>query len=198
MRALLKNVRSAIQQLCYPSICIYCHNLCDAKRHIFCKECFDLMDLLEKEERCSCCFFISYEPYCLSCVHQTHIKQAYVSEQGGPLFALLEKVLKGQYYRVPAIAALMAYQYLRLDFSLPDYIVPNLCIHKKLSIFLAKEISKILQVPHRRFFLKKLRNSHVLLIGFQQDKSYDKSIQIIKEIHPKTLMGLTLLGPLSF
>ncbi|QZA58426.1 hypothetical protein [Candidatus Rhabdochlamydia porcellionis] len=198
MRVLLKNLSGVIQKICYPSICIYCHELCNSKRHIFCKECFDLIDILEKEERCSCCFSASYESYCLSCMHQANIKQAYVSEQKVPLYALLEKVLKGQHYRVPSIAALMAYQYLRLDFSLPDYIVPNLCTHKKLSILLAKEMSKILQVPHRRFFLKKLQNSHVLLISFQQDQSYDKSIQIIKRENPKSLMGLTLLGPLSF
>ena len=110
--------------------------------------------------------------------------------------ALLEKILKGQHFRVPAVAALMAYQYIRLDFSLPDYIIPNLCRHKKLSILLAKEISKILQVPHRQFFLKKLRNSHVLLIGFQQDQSYDKSIQVIKKENPETLIGFTLIGSL--
>lgn len=198
MRVLLKNLRSAIQQICYPSICIYCYKLCNSKRHIFCRECFYLIDLLEKEERCSCCFSACLEPSCLSCMHQTNIKQAYVSEQEGPLYALLEKVLKGQHYRVPAIAALMAYQYLRLDFSLPDYIVTNLHAHKKLSILLAKEISKILQVPYRRFFLKKLQNSHVLLIGFQQDQSYDKSIQAIEKENPKSLIGFTLLGPLSF
>jgi len=196
MRVLLK-IRSAIQQICYPSICIYCHKLCNSKRHIFCRECFDLIDLLEKEERCSCCFCISDELYCLSCMHQT-VKQVYVSEQEGPLYALLEKILQGQHYRVPAIAALMAYQYLKLDFSLPDYIVPNLYAHKKLAILLAKEISKILQVPYRRFFLRKLQNSHVLLTCFQQDQSYDKSIQVIEKENPKTLMGFTLLGPLSF
>ena len=91
----------------------------------------------------------------------------------------------------------MAYQYLRLNF-LPDYIIPNLYTHKKLSILLAKEISKILQVPYRRFFLKKLRNSHVLLIGLQQDRGYDKSIQVIEKENPKALMGFTFLGPLSF
>ena len=130
-------------------------------------------------------------------MHQT-VKQVYVSEQEGPLYALLEKILQGQHYRVPAIAALMAYQYLKLDFSLPDYIVPNLYAHKKLAILLAKEISKILQVPYRRFFLRKLQNSHVLLTCFQQDQSYDKSIQVIEKENPKTLMGFTLLGPLSF
>lgn len=131
-------------------------------------------------------------------MHQANIKQAYVSEQEGPIYALLEKILKGQHYRVPAIAALMAYQYIRLDFSLPDYIVPIYSTHKKLSILLAKEISKILQVPHRRFFLKKLEKSHVLLIGFKQDQSYDKSIQTVKKKSPKTLMGFTLIGPSSF
>ncbi|HEV3270090.1 MAG TPA: hypothetical protein VGZ69_05520 [Candidatus Rhabdochlamydia sp.] len=197
MRVLLKNLRSAIQQICYPSICVYCHKLCKA-RHIFCKECFDLINILEKEERCSCCFSACLEPYCLSCMHQANIKQAYVSEQEGPIYALLEKILKGQYYRVPAIAALMAYQYLRLDFSLPDYIVPIYSTHKKLSILLAKKISKILQVPHRRFFLKKLEKSHVLLIGFKQDQSYDKSIQTVKKKSPKILIGFTLIGPSSF
>jgi len=196
MRVFLKNLKSAIQQICYPSICVYCHKLCHSKRHIFCKECFDLIDILEKEERCSCCFSASCES--LHCIHQINIKQAYVSEQEGPICALLEKILKGQHYRVPAVAALMAYQYLRWDFSLPDYIVPIYSAHKKLSILLAKEMSKILQVPHRRFFLKKLRNSHVLLIGFQQDESYNKSIQVIKKISPKTLMGFTLIGPSNF
>ncbi|KAG6558598.1 hypothetical protein RHABOEDO_001501 [Candidatus Rhabdochlamydia oedothoracis] len=196
MKVLLKNLSRAIQQICYPSICIYCHKLCNSKRHIFCEECFDLINILEKEERCSCCFSASYEPYCLSCTHQTNIKQAYVSEQRGPLYALLEKILKGQHYRIPAVAALMAYQYIRLDFSLPDYIIPNLCKHKRLSILLAKEISKILQVPHRRFFLKKVRNSHVLLIGFQQDQSYDKSMQVVKKENPEILIGFTLIGSL--
>lgn len=196
MRVLLKNLRSVIQQICYPSICIYCHKLCNSKRHIFCKECFDLIDILEKEDRCSYCFSACLES--LPCIHQINIKQAYVSEQEGPLCTLLEKILQGQYYRVPAIAALMAYQYLRWDFSMPDYIVPIYSTHKKLAILLAKEISKILQVPHRRFFLKKLENRHVLLIGFQQDQSYDKSIQVVKKINPKTLMGFTLLGPSSF
>lgn len=198
MRVLLKNLRSIVQQICYPPICIYCHKFCHSKRHIFCKECFDLIDILEKEERCPCCFSACLEPYCLSCMHQTNIKQAYVSEQEGPLYALLEKILKGQHYRVPAIAALMTYQFIRLDFSLPDYILPVYSTHKKLSILLAKEISKILQVPHRRFFFKKLRKSHILLVGFQQDQIYDKSIKVVKKINPKTLIGFTFLGPLSF
>ncbi|VHO01996.1 hypothetical protein [Candidatus Rhabdochlamydia sp. T3358] len=198
MRFLLKNLTSTIQQICYPSICIYCHKLCHSKKHIFCKECFDLIDILGKEERCSCCFSACLEPYCLSCIQQASVKQAYVSEQEGPICVLLEKILNGQYYRVPAVAALMAYQYIREDFSLPDYIVPNLYRHKKLSVLLAKEISKILHVPHRRFFLKKLRNSHVLLIGFRQDQSYEKSLQVVKKVNPKTLMGFTLIGPSSF
>lgn len=129
---------------------------------------------------------------------QSNIKQIYISEQEGPLYALLEKIFKGQHYRVPIVAALMAYQYLRWDFSLPDYIIPNLCTHKKLSVLLVKEMSKILQVPYRRFSLKKLQNSHVLLISFQQDRSYNKSIQVIEKENPKTLMGFTFLGPLSF
>ncbi|PWU14247.1 MAG: hypothetical protein C5B45_04710 [Chlamydiae bacterium] len=197
MSVLLNNVKSVFQQICYPSICVYCHKPCHSQRHIFCKECFDLIDILEKEERCSCCFSACLEPYCSSCTHQS-MKQAYVSEQEGPLYVLLEKILKGQHYRTPAIAALMAYQYLRWDYPLPDYIVPVYSAQKKLAILLAKEMSKILQVPHRRFFLKKLRNSRVLLIGFQQDQGYDKSIQVIQKKTPKTLIGFTLLGPSSF
>ena len=131
-------------------------------------------------------------------MHQANVKQVYISEQEGPLHALLEKILKGQHYRVPAIAALMTYQYIRLNFPLPDYVVSVNSTHKKLSILLAKEISKLLQVPHRRLFFKKLLNSHVLLVGLQQDQSYDKSIQIIRKENPKSLIGLTLLGPLSF
>lgn len=195
MRVLLRNLRSIVQQIFYPSICIYCHKLCNAKRQIFCKECFDLISLLDKEGRCSYCFCISDEP-CSSCIHQT-LKQAYVSEQEGPLYALVEKVFSGQHYRIPAIAALMAYQYLRLGFSLPDYIIPNLSLHKKQTLLLAKEMSKILQAPYRKFFLKKLRNSHILLVEFQQDQSYEQSLQAVKKINPKTLIGFTLLGPLS-
>lgn len=198
MSVVLNNLKSFFQQICYPSICIYCHKLCPSKRYIFCKECFDLIDILEKDERCPCCFSACLELACLSCMHQANVKQVYISEQEGPLHALLEKILKGQHYRVPAIAALMTYQYIRLNFPLPDYVVSVNSTHKKLSILLAKEISKLLQVPHRRLFFKKLLNSHVLLVGLQQDQSYDKSIQIIRKENPKSLIGLTLLGPLSF
>lgn len=129
---------------------------------------------------------------------QSHIKQAYVSEQEGPIHALLKKALSQQYYRIPALAALMAYQYIRLDFSLPDYIIPVYSTHKKLSILLGKEIGKILQVPCRRFFLKKLQNKHVLLTGFQMDQNYKKTALMLEKVHPKSLMGITLVGPSSF
>lgn len=161
-------------------------------------ECFYLINILEKEERCLTCFCLSHTPYCLSCMHQFHIKQAYVSEQEGPIHALLKKALSQQYYRISAVAALMAYQYIRLDFPLPDYIIPVYGKHKKLDILLSKEIGKILQVPCRRFFLKKLQNNHVLLTGFQMDQNYNKTALMLEKIHPKSVMGITLIGPSSF
>ncbi|MGL4540510.1 MAG: hypothetical protein ACRCU0_05995 [Candidatus Rhabdochlamydia sp.] len=198
MRRFSQSLASTIQKICYPSICLHCHKLCDGKKRIFCTECFCLINFLEKEERCLTCFSPSNKPYCLACMHQAHIKQAYVSEPEGPIHILLKKVLSQQYYRIPAVAALMAYQYIKLDFPLPDYIIPTYSAPKKLSILLAKEVSKILQVPHRRFFLKKLQNRHVLLTGFQMDQNYKKTALMLEKIHPKTLMGITLIGSSSF
>lgn len=198
MRSFLKNLGSAIQKICYPSICLYCHKICENKRYIFCAECFYLIDILEQEERCRTCFSPSTESYCLSCRHQSNIKQAYVCEQEGPVPALLKSILNHQHYRVPAVAALIAYQYIRLDFPLPDYIVPIYSTHKKLSILLAKEVGKILQAPCKQFFLEKLQNKHVLATGFQLDQNYDQTMQVLKKRNPKILMGITLIGPSSF
>lgn len=198
MRRFSKSLARMIQKICYPSICLHCHKLCDGKKRIFCTECFYLINVLEQEERCLTCFSPSHNPYCLACMHQPHIKQAYVSEAEGPIHTLLKKVLSQQYYRIPAIAALIAHQYIKLDFPLPNYIVPTDSKHRKSSILLAKEVSKILQVPHRRFFLKKLQNNHVLLTGFQMDQNYKKTALMLEKMHPKTLMGITLIGPSSF
>lgn len=198
MRSFSKPLARTIQKICYPSICLSCHKLCDGKKRIFCTECFCLINILEQEERCLTCFSPSNEPYCLFCMHQSNSKQAYVSEAEGPIYALVKKVLNQQYYRIPAVAALMAYQYIRLDFPLPDYIIPAYSTHKKLSVLLAKEVGKILQVPYRRFFLKKLQNKHVLLTGFQMDQNCKKTALILEKIHPKTLLKITLIGPSSF
>lgn len=186
MKVLIRKLGNIIQKICYPSICEYCHKLCNDKRTIFCTECFYLINLLDQEGRCPSCFSMEDERhYC-----KASIKQIYVSEKEGPIDALLQKVLKGQHYRVPAIAALMAYQYLRLNLPLPDYIVPS--SGKKLPISLAKEMGKILQVPYCRIFLQ--MHAHVLLASFQMDQSYDAAIEKLQKIHPKTLTGITLFG----
>lgn len=189
MKTLIRKLGSVLQKVCYPSICIYCHKLCHDKRTIFCAECFYLINLLDQEGRCSCCFSIEEEGHCCK-----GIKQIYVSEKEGPIDALLQKILGGQHYRVPAVAALMAYQYVRLRLPLPDYVVPS--SRKKLSVLLAKEMSKILQVPYRRVFFKK--HTHILLASFQIDQSHDAAIEKLQKIHPKTLMGIALVGNSRF
>jgi hypothetical protein len=186
----IKKLGITLQKICYPSICVHCYKLCNDKSSIFCAECFYLINLLDQEERCSYCFTCLLEGDCLSCTQNPRTRQLYVSEKEGPIDALLQKILLGQHYRVPAAAALMTYQYLRLNKPLPDYVVPT--SRKKLSVLLAKEISKILHVPYCRIFLKK--HSHILLAGFQMDRDYNTSMEKLQKVYPKTLMGLTLVG----
>lgn len=190
MQRSIRKLGRILRKICYPSICVYCHKLCKDKRSIFCSECFYLINLLDQEERCPYCFICSCTGDCLFCKQNPPIRQIYVSEKEGPINALLQKILSGQHYRVPAAAALMTYQYLRLSLPLPDCIVP--VSRKNISVLLAKEVSKILHVPYRRGFLKE--DAHVLLTGFQIDHNYSIAIEKLQKMRPKTLTGITLVG----
>ncbi len=124
-----RNLIEAYLNLLYPPCCLQCEGPTTGGR-IFCDPCGALLDLLEVEGRCSQCFIElgnAKLKVCRSCRQLPSVWRhaGAALDYAGPA-AILVKRLKyaGQQHLAFTAAAFLVAQLHRLDWPLPDVIVP--------------------------------------------------------------------------
>jgi competence protein ComFC len=117
---------AALKNLIFPSLCLHCK---EESRHLLCPSCFQLLTLLDSEERCRHCFSSTSEGrrVCPRCIERRHFfkQTASAFEQMGPASSLLREFREADRpHLAESLAAFMALQLMHLNWPLPDLIVP--------------------------------------------------------------------------
>lgn len=148
-----------IGELFFPPLCLHCKETTPSSSIWFCKECLALFVFLETSGRCIHCFsYLEEEGNCCEeCSSKpSPLQQALAAfAHEGPAAAMVHQL---KYEDCPHLAkdaaALMVVQWVRLNFSLPDLIVPvpqsfahSLKRGYNQSLLIAEEMGKMLQRP---------------------------------------------------
>lgn len=156
--------------LIYPPICLYCQAGLTSAERIFCDVCTDLLHLIEPSERCRYCFGeVSGQPKwptCTECRQKPAVLHgsAAAFDYVGPAACLVKCMKYGhQPTLATGAAAFMVAQFTRLDWPMPDKIIPvpmpflrQLSRGYNQSQLLADEVGRLLQRP----VVQALRRSH--------------------------------------
>ena len=130
MKLRLKEVYSAFANFIYPSHCLHCSLRIRHSLGVFCELCSHQLELLSLVDRCPICFgedFDKSQEICYTCfLHPPVLKRcAAVFDYTGPAASLIKQMKYGnQPYLARGIGAYLAVQWLKLNWPLPDLIVP--------------------------------------------------------------------------
>jgi len=130
MKLRLKEVYSAFANFIYPSHCLHCSLRIPHSLGVFCELCSHQLELLSLVDRCPICFgedFDKSQEICYTCfLHPPVLKRcAAVFDYTGPAASLIKQMKYGnQPYLARGIGAYLAVQWLKLNWPLPDLIVP--------------------------------------------------------------------------
>ncbi len=130
-RPLMNLLFKSIVDLIYPPLCIHCDESLDRDDSLFCKSCLELLSLIVPEERCPYCFSVDFNAETEKCC-QWCLEHPPLFERMGAAFdyegvaASLIKQMKygGQPFLAKGAAAYLVAQFVRLDWPMPDCIVP--------------------------------------------------------------------------
>lgn len=161
MIPLIKNVGRSFLNLVYPPLCLHCRELLGTEDPLFCSSCLQLLTPIEPAERCPCCFSCEFNPEIERVCHRCRIQQTFLKSIGavfdyeGPAGSLVRQMkYGGQFYLAKGAGAFLAMQFLRLDWPLPDLIVPMpISFLRRVergynqSLLLAQSLGKILNRP---------------------------------------------------
>ncbi len=122
---------SSILSLLYPPLCLHCRESLEKGNPIFCKGCLEQLELIDPTSRCVVCFSTINQtvgkvcPRCLHKGQRTISQLAAVFDYMGPASTLI-KCLKysQQPYLAKGAGAFLVAQWVRLEWPLPDLIVP--------------------------------------------------------------------------
>lgn len=158
----------AFLNLIYPPLCLHCKATPESDSNLLCSNCLALLQLIDPSERCPHCFSASYSPehhLCSECKRKPPILNGVGAsfDYVGPAGSLVKKLkYSDQPYLAKGCAAYMAMQFLRLDWPLPDLIVPVPIAFTHLmtrgynqSLLLSQELSLILDKPVQEVLVRK-------------------------------------------
>lgn len=160
MQAFSRELFRSIYDLVYPPLCIYCSQTIVGDSKLFCLECLGLLDLIDPATRCPSCFSMDFcldLKVCGPCKNRPHVLSGLAAafDYAGPA-ACLVRMLKyaDQSYLAKGAGAFMAAQFTRLEWPIPDVIVPVPIAFTHLlergynqSLLLAQSLSGILNRP---------------------------------------------------
>jgi competence protein ComFC len=110
-------------RLIYPPLCVHCKELQRSQRELLCSVCLNLLELIESSERCPVCF-ASRGSEIHTCTHST-FRHAAAFDYFGPAAALVRELkYSGRVDLAAPLAGYMGVQFSRLNWPLPDVIVP--------------------------------------------------------------------------
>lgn len=157
---MIKKLAKAFAHLLYPPLCLHCRSTLSSEVSIFCQLCLDMMQLIDPAERCPLCFSSDFDPqtyFCAECSRQSPLFDgiAAVFDYVGPASTLVRKMkYSDQPYLAKGAGAFMVTQLLRLEWQMPDYLIPvPLSFMHWLergynqSLLLCESIASLLQLP---------------------------------------------------
>lgn len=115
--------------LIYPASCLHCGDPIEQPDVYVCDPCTHLLELLEPEGRCVQCFAagdLVSATHCAPCAYRTFpLKAAAALAYLGPAATLVRQMKYGQKpYLAKGLAAFLAVQLVKLEWPLPDLIIP--------------------------------------------------------------------------
>lgn len=171
---------AAFVQFIYPALCIHCSQTTGHYRQLLCKECKQNFTLIDPSGRCRRCFSLAEMDSgpCGLCKEYSHPFKGLASafEHIGPAAALVSELkYKGRFKLAKDLAAFMFVQFCRLDWPVPDMIIPvpqsfsrGMIRGYNQSLLIAEEFGKrIDRSPHN---ILKRRNSDFSQTGLNRQQ----------------------------
>lgn len=204
----LINAVSKLLEACshfiYPSYCLHCQTLLFQDKKHLCQTCFETLAFLEPEEHCSICFTFKDSSLCEFCLSHP---QAFFFDRSAAAFSYdtaassLVKAIKygNQAYLSEGLGAMMALQFERLNWPVPDVIVPvPIAWDRRLirgfnqSQLLAESLSKFLKIPMANVLKRSFGDySQAGLSHEQREQLKEKNSFYLKgnhQIYDKTIL----------
>jgi competence protein ComFC len=155
-----KPLISSLKNLLFPALCLHCNEFLLDPDHPLCGHCLSLMTPLEPCERCPQCFSSAISTgysVCTQCMQTPPIFDgvAAVFDYAGPAATLIKRLkYSNKPYLAEGCGAYLAAQFLKLDWPLPDMIIPMPIAFTHLvvrgynqSYLLAETFARLLQRP---------------------------------------------------
>ncbi len=205
MSPLLKKLKNSLLHLVYPLHCLHCDELIIDDQSVFCKSCTSLLELIDPEERCPFCFGLNdaikakHCSYCAKKDYQLFYRVGSAFEYRGPAASLIKKLkYANQPYLASGAGAFLAIQFDRLQWPLPDAIIPvplsfTHWVERgyNQSELLAKSMAHFLQVPVWNAIRRHSGDYSQAGLTLSQRKSLKGKYFKLKEtysLHDKTLL----------
>lgn len=129
-RKILQGILKALSDLVYPPACLHCNGSLEQDSPLLCHSCLQLMEMISPEERCQKCFSPLPHTHIKLCGHclahpQLFEGVAAVFDFLGPAATLVKKMKYANMpYLAEGLAAYLTAQFVKLNWPLPDGIVP--------------------------------------------------------------------------
>jgi ComF family protein len=156
--AFWQQVKYSLLSFVYPPSCLHCQEFFDPPQ-LLCFSCVNLLELIDDHDRCSTCFTADYEKngHCADCKHSPRLfyRMAAAFDYIGPAASLIRKLKYGnQPYLAAGVAAFLVTQFDRLNWPMPDALVPvplslNHWIQRgyNQSLLIANQMANFLNIP---------------------------------------------------
>ncbi len=209
MIPLIQKCSESFLSLLYPPLCVHCNCLLHNPSQLLCEDCLIIMELIDPNERCPYCFSSNYCPeqrVCQECQKKSPILHRIGSafDYTGPAASLIRHLKYGnQKYLARGCGAYLAAQFLRLEWPMPDVIIPvpiafNHWVNRGFNQceLLANHLGDIIKCPvvnalrrrsgdysqaglNREQRMKLIGNTFELRKGYQ---FYDKTILLVDDV----------------
>lgn len=125
---MFQDIKNSFTHFFFPAKCLACDECIPPNTSLLCLGCSSLLELIDPSTRCPTCFSpIEGEAFCENCVHHSfpYTKMASAFDYVGPAAVLIKKMkYEKLFYLAKGIGAFLFIQLDRLDWPLPDLIVP--------------------------------------------------------------------------
>lgn len=160
MKNVILSCLNSFCNLLFPPHCLHCHSAVKNANFILCEDCISKMELIDPLERCPSCFSIEYcqeRKKCSDCQpgESGFKKMAAAFDYLGPPATIIRKLKYGnQPYLAKSAAAYLVAQFVKLDWPMPDLIIPVPISFMHLiergynqSLLIAEGVSRLLNKP---------------------------------------------------
>lgn len=217
LSAMFRSVGRSFLDLLYPPVCIHCQeSLGPGQERLLCRQCLHALVLIDPEERCPFCFSekeLAKLAACLEC--RRHPPKwdgfAFACDYMGPARTLLNSITSGDRpYLADGAGAMIAAQFVRLEWPFPDFIIPipiifwrslelgfhpNLLLAKSVGSILDRPVENVLRIKNGAVHVKQslAKDKTILLISdLMTSKNYMKDCaEVLACERPRALYGMT-------